>query len=72
VEDTLRKVGEDGDTAPFFLPQDLDHIQCRAVTKAHILNFAAEFDLIVRGPVVVNVEVFSNCVVVLPGNIFWL
>jgi hypothetical protein len=71
VEDTLRKVGEDGDRAPFFLPQDLEHIQCRALTKAHISTFAAEFDPIVRGPVVVCVEVFSNrVVVVVPGNNF--
>jgi hypothetical protein len=68
----MRKVGEDGNRAPFFLPQDCEHIQCRAVTKEHMLTFTAEFDLIVRGPVVVCAEVFSNCVVVLPGNIFWL
>jgi hypothetical protein len=68
----MRKVGEDGDRTPFFLPQDLEHIQCRAVTKAHISTFAAEFDLIVRASVVVCAEVFSNRVVVLPGNIFWL
>jgi hypothetical protein len=66
----MRKVGEDGNRARFFLPQDYEHIQCRAVTKAHLLAFAAEFDLIVRASVVVCVEVFSKCGVVLPGNIF--
>ena len=66
----MRKVGEDGNRARFFLPQDYEHIQCRAVTKAHLLVFAAEFDLIDRASVVVCVEVFSNCVVVVPGDIF--